>query len=112
VGRITALLGAPRRRELTLSNGAKVLICELSIAATWPYINGAPVDPETIIRASLIDENGEALIPPDEGIPMAQALELLPEILAFNELEGKTAEIEVAEVAELDRDFPRAASDG
>jgi hypothetical protein len=111
MARLTALLGKPRTREVLLKSGRAVTICELSLADTWPYINGEKIDPDALIRASLIDDQGGALIPPDEGISMAAALELLPAILEFNSLEASTDDAG-AEVAELDQDFPRAAPDG
>lgn len=110
MGRLTAILGKPRVREVCLKNGTAVTICELSLRDTWPYINGESVDPEALIRASVIDEQGEPAIAADEQIPMAQALELVAAILEFNELEPGDAG--GAEVAELDQDFPRAAPDG
>lgn len=103
------MLGAPRTAEVLLSNGTKVTIRELSIAFTWPYINGEAVDPSTLIRASVIDpSSGEPAIAEDEGIPMAQALELLPQILKLAHLEAES----VPEVAALKRDFPLPASAG
>jgi len=110
MARLTALLGKPRTLALRLKNGATVTIGELSLRDTWPYINGEAVDPESLIRASVIDKNGEPAIAPDESIPMAVALELLPLILEFNNLEA-TGEAG-GEVAELDQDFPRAAPAG
>lgn len=112
MARLTALLGKPRTLELRLKTGAVVTIGELSLAATWPYINGEPVDPQVLIRASVIDHMGDPAIAPEEGIPMAVALELLPVILEFNNLEGKGDSDAGGEDAELDQDFPRAAPDG
>ena len=65
--------------------------------------------PSRQVIANGISEINPA-IPPDEAIPMAVALELLPAILEFNNLEptGESG----GEVAELDKDFPRAAPDG
>lgn len=110
MARLTALLGKPRTLEIRLKSGTMVTIGELSLADTWPYINGEAVDPESLIRASVIGDTGEQAIPPDEAIPMAVALELLPLILEFNNLEA-TGEAG-GEVAELDQDFLRAAPDG
>ena len=113
MARLTELLGKPRTLELRLKNGATVTIGELSLASTWPYINGEAVDPEALIRASVIDADGEPAIAPEDAIPMAVALELLPAILEFNNLEPTdTAKAAGGEVAELDQDFPRAAPDG
>ncbi len=111
MARLTELLGKPRTLEIRLKSGAVVTIGELSLADTWPYINGAAVNPEALIRASVIDANGDKAILPDEGVAMAVALELLPLILEFNNLEPKD-ESDSGEAAELDQDFPRAAPDG
>ena len=92
---------------MTLTNGTTVTIGELSLADSWPYINGQAANPEDLIRAAVIDSDGNRLIKPDESIPMIQALELLPHILKFNHLEA-----DAEGVAELDEDFPRAVSDG
>lgn len=111
MGRLTDLLGKPRTQAIEMSSGATVLIGELPLSATWPIINGAAVDPDVIIRASVIDANGRPLIAADDEIPMALGLELLPAILAFNNLEANKTD-GGGEVAELDRDFPRAAPAG
>lgn len=113
MARLTDLLGKPRVLEITLSNGAGVTIRELSLADTWPYINGESVDPEALIRASVIDAQGNPAIQPDHEIPMSQALELIPQILKFNNLEQTgDDDDEGGEDAALDQDFPRAAPDG
>ena len=96
---------------MALENGTAVRIRELSIAELWPYINGEPVDPEVLIRLSVVDADGAPAIADDEGVPMAQALELIPHIMTLNRLETGKADA-AAEVAELERDFPRPASAG
>lgn len=108
MGRLTDALGAPRREAVTLSNGTTVTLAELSLAVTWPFMNGVAVDPELLIRASLVDAHGDPLIAPDDAIPMIQALELIPHILKFNGMELAKKET-APEVAELERDFPQAA---
>lgn len=112
MARLTELLGKPRTLEVRLKAGTVVTIGELSLRDTWPYINGEAVDPEALIRASVIDDKGEPAIAPDEAIPMAVALELLPQILEFNNLESTGDGGASGEVADLDQDFPRAAPDG
>jgi len=112
MARLTALLGKPRILPYCLKSGITVTLGELSLADIWPYINGESVDPEALIRASVIDDQGEPAIAPGESIPMAVALELLPAILAFNDLEAKGDSDAGGEGAELDQDFPRAAPDG
>lgn len=106
VGRMTTALGPPKAVQVTLDNGAIVLIRELTIAEAWPYINGEVVDPTSLIRKSVVDADGQLTIGADEDIPMAQALELLPHILKLNNLEKDDG----GEVADLEVDFPPAVS--
>ncbi len=108
---LTAVLGAPRTKTITLKNGTQVTIRELSIAETWPYMNGGTVDPDVLIRVAVIDHKGEPLIKPQDGIPMAQALELLPHILKLSHLETNDPD-SAPEVADLKADFPEAAQAG
>ena len=101
---LAGVLGKPRTQAVTLENGAELTIGELSVADTWPYINGEPVDPENLIRASVIDpDTGGPALGPHDKITMAVALELLPIIMKFNEIETAGAD-------EGAPDFPRAAS--
>lgn len=108
MGRLTTLLGAPRRQDVTLKNGTTVTLAELSIADVWPYINGETIDPEDLIRKALIDANGDRLLGDDDAIPMAQALELLPHVLKFNGMEAEE-EGKATPVEELKKDFRKAA---
>ena len=102
------LLGAPRRRTVTLEGGTEVTIQELSIAAAWPYVQGGAVDPEQLIRQSVIDRETGA--PAEVGfIPLAAALELLPHIMALNNLETNEDPDDGDGGAEDAPDFPRAA---
>ena len=104
MSRLTELLGAPRVEIVTLKNGAAVRLAELSLAVTWPYLNGEPVNPDVLVRASVVDENGEPAIASDDAIPFAAALELLPYILKMNDLES-----DAGEAGAVRRDFPKAA---
>ncbi len=94
---LAGVLGKPRTRDYRLKNGAEVTIRELSIADAWPYVNGQAVDPEALIRASVVD------IDAGETITLAIALELLPIILEFNNLTGDGDTVDAP-------NFPRAAS--
>ncbi len=109
---LTSVLGAPRTKAITLKNGTTITIRELSITETWPYITGTKVDPDTLIRAAVIDHKGESLIKPEHGIPMEQSLELLPHILALSHLETDEDNDSAPAVADLREDFPEAAQAG
>ena len=108
MGALTEVLGAPRTQSVTLKNGITVTIRELPLSVTWPFMQGEPVEPEVLIRAAVIDDQGKPAIAADEEIPMAQAVELLPHIMKLSQLEVDGA----PEVADLQRDFPRPASAG
>ena len=106
MGGHAAVLGAPRQKAILLKNGTTITIGELALTDTWEYCTGAPVDPDRLIRASVIDVTGAPAIAPDEKIPLAVGIELLPHILAFNGLESAGEDDDDAP------DFPRAASNG
>jgi hypothetical protein len=108
MSRLTAALGQARTTVVELAGGHQVRIRELPLAVTWPYLNGEPIDPDVLIRESVIDDAGEPTIGADEAIPFRHGVELLGQILKFNQLESE--EQTAGEVAELERDFPKAAS--
>lgn len=102
-------LGPARSAAVTLASGQRVHVRELTLAESYPYLfDDKPLDPDAMIRLCVTDGAGKRLVGDEESIPLSVARELLPHLIAINNLDVNVS----AAVDDLEAQFSPAASSG